>query len=73
LPEQITVDLSGLQIGHAIHVSDLHLPEGVETVQSPDTVIAAATMTAAGRGQGAAEAEAAEAAGTEAAGETAEE
>jgi len=73
LPEQIIVDLSGLQIGHAIHVSDLKLPEGVEAVQSPDTVIAAATMTAAGRGQGAAETEAAEAAGAEAAGETTEE
>ena len=49
LPEQITVDVSGLQIGHAIHISDLDLPEGVEPTQSPDTVVVAAAMTAAGR------------------------
>jgi large subunit ribosomal protein L25 len=62
LPDQITVDISNLQIGHAIHVADLALPEGVETAQSPDTVVVAATLTAAGRGQEAAEAAAAEAA-----------
>ena len=59
LPDQIIVDVSGLQIGHAIHVSDLELPEGVEASQSPDTVVVAAAMTAAGRGVEAAEAEAA--------------
>jgi large subunit ribosomal protein L25 len=62
LPGQITVDISHLQIGHAIHVADLALPEGVETSQSPDTVVVAASLTAAGRGQEAAEAAAAEAA-----------
>ncbi len=62
LPDQITVDISHLQIGQAIHVSDLGLPEGVETAQSPDTVVVAASMSAAGRGAEAAEAEAAEAA-----------
>ncbi len=56
LPEQITVDISGLLIGHTITVADLVLPDGVETAQSPDTVIAAATMTSAGRGIAAAEA-----------------
>ena len=65
LPGQITLDISELQIGHAIHVSDLALPEGVETAQSPDTVIVAATMSAAGRGEAAAEAAAAEAAAAE--------
>jgi large subunit ribosomal protein L25 len=59
LPNQITVDISQLQVGHSIHVSDLKLPEGVETAQSPDTVVVAATMSAAGRGVEAAEAEAA--------------
>jgi large subunit ribosomal protein L25 len=56
LPDQIAVDISGLQIGHSIHVSDLTFPEGVEPAQSPDTVVAAAAMTAAGRGLSAAEA-----------------
>ena len=59
LPDQITVDVSGLQIGQSIHVSDLDLPEGVETAQTSDTVIVSASMTAAGRGVEAAEAEAA--------------
>jgi large subunit ribosomal protein L25 len=59
LPGQITVDVSGLQIGHSIHVSDLDLPEGVEAAQSPDTVVVAATLTGAGRAIEAAEAEAA--------------
>ena len=40
-----------LQIGQSIHVADLALPEGVETAQSPDSIVVAATMTAAGRGQ----------------------
>jgi large subunit ribosomal protein L25 len=65
LPSQIVVDVSQLQIGHAIHVADLALPEGVETGQSPDTVVVAASLTAAGRGQEAAEAAAAETAAAE--------
>lgn len=68
LPDQITVNISALQIGHAIHVSDLALPEGVETAQSPDTVVVAATMSAAGRGEAAAEAAAETAAAETAAG-----
>jgi large subunit ribosomal protein L25 len=32
LPEFIAVDLSGLELGHSIHVSELTLPEGVELV-----------------------------------------
>jgi large subunit ribosomal protein L25 len=59
LPDQITVDVSGLQIGHSIHLADIELPEGVETSQTPDAVIASATMTGAGRAVEAAETEAA--------------
>jgi large subunit ribosomal protein L25 len=33
LPEYIEVDLSELQIGHSIHISELKLPQGVESVQ----------------------------------------
>jgi large subunit ribosomal protein L25 len=32
LPEFIAVDLSGLELGHSVHVAELKLPEGVELV-----------------------------------------
>ncbi len=32
LPEFISVDLSGLELGHSVHVAELTLPEGVELV-----------------------------------------
>jgi large subunit ribosomal protein L25 len=65
LPDQIVVDISNLEIGHGITIADLQLPEGVDTPQSPDTVVVAATMSSAGRGLAAEEAaeEAAAAAG----------
>jgi large subunit ribosomal protein L25 len=43
LPEFIEVDLSELQIGHSIHLSELKLPAGVESVQlraGDDSVVA---------------------------------
>jgi large subunit ribosomal protein L25 len=33
LPNYIEVDLSELQIGHSIHLSQLNLPKGVESTQ----------------------------------------
>jgi len=33
LPEFIEVDLSNLQAGHSIHLSEIKLPKGVEFVQ----------------------------------------
>jgi len=39
LPEKIIVDVSGLEIGHSIHVKDLNLAKGVEILTNPDTVI----------------------------------
>ena len=33
LPEYISVDVAELEIGHALHLSDLVLPEGVDLVQ----------------------------------------
>lgn len=30
IPEKITVDLSGLEIGDSVHISDVDLPDGVE-------------------------------------------
>jgi large subunit ribosomal protein L25 len=34
IPDEILVDVSHLEVGHSIHVSDLVLPEGVELVTS---------------------------------------
>ena len=33
LPEFITVDLSKLELGHSVHLSDIALPKGVESVE----------------------------------------
>lgn len=47
LPEFITVDLSALEVGQSIHVSQLSLPEGVEAVPhgEGDGVVASAQQT----------------------------
>ncbi len=46
LPDKITVDVSELNIGDAIHVKDIKLPEGVTTRVNPDlTVIAVMAPT----------------------------
>jgi large subunit ribosomal protein L25 len=39
IPNQIEVDISGLQIGEAIRVGDLPLPEGVATDVDPDEAV----------------------------------
>ena len=38
-PESIEVDLSALDVGDALHVGDLSLPEGVEAVVSADVAV----------------------------------
>ncbi len=40
IPNYIEVDVSDLDIGDAIHAADLKLPEGVELLTDPDTVVA---------------------------------
>ena len=57
LPEFIEVDLSGLSVGHSLHVSALKLPAGVEAVlhKGEDPVVAAIAVP-----RGAVEAAAAE-------------
>jgi large subunit ribosomal protein L25 len=43
LPEFVEVDLSNLQLGHSIHLSEIMLPKGVESVQlrsGDDAVVA---------------------------------
>ncbi len=40
IPDVITVDVSGLNIGDAIHVKDLALPENVAALADPEEVVA---------------------------------
>ncbi len=65
LPEYIDVDLSGLELGQSLHLSDIKLPKGVELVQllqgeEHDTAIAAIQTV-----RGAVDTETQEAAGEE--------
>jgi large subunit ribosomal protein L25 len=41
LPEKITVDVSGLEVGDSIHAGDIDLGEGVELMSFPETVVVA--------------------------------
>jgi large subunit ribosomal protein L25 len=70
IPNEIAIDISGLQIGDAIRVGDLQLPAGVTTDADPeDAIVMASVAVDADLGE-APEAEAAE--GEEAEGEGAE-
>ena len=40
IPNVIKVDVTSLELGHAIHVSDLTLPSGVTAAEEPGTAIA---------------------------------
>lgn len=52
IPEHLELDITNLQVGHSLHVSDVVLPENVELVDEPEKVvcqvISAAKMAAAG-------------------------
>ncbi len=39
IPERIEVDITDLEIGDAIHVEDLKLPEGVKVLEDPETTV----------------------------------
>ena len=67
IPEEIVVDLTGMDIGASIHVSDLKLPKGVEAAIDGATVLAAIAGTSA---QASADEAADEAASAEAAAST---
>jgi large subunit ribosomal protein L25 len=41
MPDHIEVDVSGLEIGDNLHVSDIVVPEGVEIISDPSLVILA--------------------------------
>ena len=47
IPEEIVIDLSGLDIGDAIHIGDLKLPKGVKAVQAAAVVVATITGSSA--------------------------
>jgi large subunit ribosomal protein L25 len=48
IPEEIVVDLTGLEIGDAVRVSDLKLPAKVTVAMDADLVVASVTITKAG-------------------------
>jgi large subunit ribosomal protein L25 len=85
IPAQLTVDISGLEIGHALRVADIELPAGVTTSVDPEEAVvtaahgiseeeleAAVAEVAGEPEEGAEEAEAPEAEGEAAEGEAAE-
>ena len=39
VPESIRVNIGELQIGQAIHVKDVKLPEGVKVLDDPDAIV----------------------------------
>ena len=54
IPEDIIVDLSGLEIGASVHVSDLKLPSDVVAVQAGTVVVASVTSSGASQSEEAA-------------------
>lgn len=65
IPNEITIDISGMQIGDAIRIGDLQLPAGVTTESDPeDAIVTASASQEADLGD---EAEGDEAAGDDAA------
>ncbi|QZZ21072.1 50S ribosomal protein L25/general stress protein Ctc [Leptothermofonsia sichuanensis E412] len=55
IPEVIEVDVSNLQVGDALHVHELTLPEGVTALVEPDQIVV--TVLSGGGGSAASEAE----------------
>ncbi len=43
IPSEIIVDVSHLEINQALHVSDITMPSGVESLETPETVVALVT------------------------------
>ena len=48
IPDHIAVDVSNLEIGDSVHVSDLTMPEGVEALDNPDRSICSVIPPQAG-------------------------
>ncbi len=73
IPDHITVDLAGLDIGDGVHISAVELPEGVEpTISDRDFTIATIAAPTVVKDEAAEEAAEAEAEAAEAAGEEGE-
>lgn len=47
IPESLSVDVSGLDVGNAVHVRDLTVGEGIRVLDDPERVIASVTVAAA--------------------------
>jgi large subunit ribosomal protein L25 len=47
IPERISVDVSGLDVGNALHVSDLHVEEGIRILDDGGRVVASVTAPVA--------------------------
>ena len=72
IPDEIVVDLTGLEIGDTIRVSDLKLPKGVEAAVDADATVATiATASVMAEADETAEGATAEEGGAEAAEEPA--
>lgn len=55
IPEDIIIDLTGLEIGSSVHVSDLKLPSDVKAVLKGEAVVASVTASSASKSGDAAE------------------
>lgn len=60
IPEAITIDVSGLDIGRNIHINDIELPAGAKPIERSNFTV----VSVSGRAKDAGEGEAAEAAAT---------
>ncbi len=47
IPDHLDVDVSGLTVGHGLHVRDLTLPEGVEVLDDANQTVATVQIPAA--------------------------
>ncbi|MCB1433747.1 MAG: 50S ribosomal protein L25/general stress protein Ctc [Alphaproteobacteria bacterium] len=45
IPEEIMIDLAGMQIGQSVHLSQIQLPEGVSSASHEDLTLCAITST----------------------------
>ena len=44
VPHEIRVNIAELQIGQALHVKDLHLPEGIKAMADPEAIVVQVTV-----------------------------
>ena len=65
VPEQITVDVSGLALGESIHVADLDVPGNITVITDPDRAVATVLIPRAVKTEEEEEAEGAEGKGAE--------